>query len=157
MERLRTARTTAFAAIVLLASVAWAGDAREKASSIVAPGMEVENATVETVFEQLREDSVALDPDGEGVNFLFQADEENGTAYKQRTITLDFTNMPLGDVIRYVCMAAGLHYKVEERAIIIADKTLALDKMETRFYPVAPGVFKTRPTNRAKFMKFGDD
>lgn len=55
------------------------------------------------------------------------------------TITMDFDNIPLGEVIRYICQGASLKYKVETHAVIIASQGIAFDEMETRFYPVEAG------------------
>jgi len=61
----------------------------------------------------------------------------------ERTVTMSMNNIPLGEVIRYVCMGAGLKYRVEPSAVIIADKSFPLDDLETRFYSVEAGVFET--------------
>ncbi len=66
----------------------------------------------------------------------------------QRTITLNMNNIPLGEAIRYICLGAGLKYKVESNAVIIADSSVPLDDMETRFYPVEAGVLDAARTRR---------
>lgn len=55
------------------------------------------------------------------------------------TITFSFKNMPLGEVIKYVCQTVNLKYRVDKHAILIA-KTLPLTApTQTRFFNVRPG------------------
>ncbi len=63
-----------------------------------------------------------------------------------KPISLNLNNVPLGAVLRYVCMAANLKFRVENVAIMIADKNEALDEMETRFYPIEANVIETKGT-----------
>ena len=65
---------------------------------------------------------------------------------KELTITMDFDNIPLGEAIRYICQGAGLKYKVETHAVIIASQNIAFDEMETRFYPIEAGFLMQRKT-----------
>ena len=67
---------------------------------------------------------------------------------KEITITMDFDNIPLGEVIRYICQGANLKYKVETHAVIIASQSVAFDEMETRFYPIEAGFLVQRPTRQ---------
>lgn len=67
-------------------------------------------------------------------------------AASEITVTLDFDNIPLEQVIHYICTGSGLKYRVEEHAVIIADPDRALDPTETRIYPVEPGFLTTSGT-----------
>ena len=49
--------------------------------------------------------------------------------------------MPIGEIIRYICIAAGLKYKVDDHAVVIADPRVQIDEMVIRFYPVNSQVF----------------
>jgi hypothetical protein len=62
---------------------------------------------------------------------------EPGATPQEITITLDFDNIPLGELIRYVCQVANLKYKVERFAVVIAGRDVPLDDMETRIYPAS--------------------
>ncbi len=66
------------------------------------------------------------------------------------TITMDFDNIPLGETIRYICQGAGLKYKVETHAIIIASQDIPFDELETRFYPIEAGFLKATATIESK-------
>lgn len=61
-------------------------------------------------------------------------------------VTMDFDNIPLGEAIRYICQGAGLKYKVETHAVIIASQDIPFDELETRFYPVEAGFLQQKLT-----------
>jgi len=58
------------------------------------------------------------------------------------------TNLPLGEVLRYICLGAGLNMRIEEEAVLILHPDVVVETMETRFYSVAAGVFDARRTRR---------
>ncbi len=90
----------------------------------------------------------------ENVEFEDEVEEDAGPESSSRsgselTITMDFDNIPLGEAIRYICQGAGLKYKVETHAVIIASQDIPFDEMETRFYPVEAGFLRQKPTRDA--------
>lgn len=62
------------------------------------------------------------------------------------TVTMEFDNIPLGEAIRYICQGAALHYRVEPHAVIVAHPSIALDKLETRFFSVSPSLLAVKRT-----------
>ena len=54
-------------------------------------------------------------------------------------LTMNLRNIPLKQVIRYVCRAADLQYKIGDYAVIIAERGTDLDRMELRTYGVEAG------------------
>jgi Flp pilus assembly secretin CpaC/tetratricopeptide (TPR) repeat protein len=72
-------------------------------------------------------------------------------------ITMDFDNIPLGEAIRYICNGAGLKYRIEEHAVIIAHPDRALDPMETRIYPVDAGFLDAARSRESTEATFGGD
>jgi general secretion pathway protein D len=74
----------------------------------------------------------------------------------ERTVTLSMTNVPMGEVIRYLCMGTGLKYVVDTNAVVIADKSVPLKDLETRFYSVEAGVIDSAKTRKAKSIKGKD-
>lgn len=66
----------------------------------------------------------------------------------ERTITMDMDNIPLGEAIRYICMGSALKFKIESNAVIIADRSVPIDEMETRFFSVEAGVLDSARTRR---------
>lgn len=61
----------------------------------------------------------------------------------------DFENMPIGEIIRYICISSNLKYKVDPHAVIVADPRVQVDDMVTRFYPVNSQVFSAIQENAA--------
>ena len=85
---------------------------------IVIPSLQAENKPARQVFEMIVAMARHEDPDNVGVNLLYQC----SAAALKRRVTLDVTNLKLGDVLQYVCQACGLEYVVEDFAVIIVDR-----------------------------------
>ncbi|OGV63771.1 MAG: hypothetical protein A3K19_05085 [Lentisphaerae bacterium RIFOXYB12_FULL_65_16] len=132
---------------------ACAGDLLAKLQSIRIEKIDVQDVSVDEVFKQLRATSKELDPDHEGVNFVFKPCANGDTSFRKRNVTISFKRLPLGEVIRYVCLSAGLHYGVEDSAVVVADQSVSLAGMETRFYRVEAGVLDAPRTRKAKPLK----
>ena len=114
----------------------------------VEPEEEAEEEVAEDEFSE--EDFEFEDFDEEvGEEFDEESDEEGEERTNQLTVTMDFDNIPLGEAIRYICQGAGLKYKVETHAIIIASQNIPFDEMETRFYPVEAGFLHQTATREA--------
>jgi type II secretory pathway component GspD/PulD (secretin)/tetratricopeptide (TPR) repeat protein len=78
------------------------------------------------------------------------------TSIGDRPITMTLDNVPLGDVIDYICKLAGLKNKVEEFSVILVDQSVPFENLETRFYNVAAGVFDAKRTRKkADKLDFG--
>lgn len=134
------------------------GDSMErKATRIVVPELDVEDMAVGEVVKWLRRESKRLDPEHVGVNFFLKLDPRHANEITQREVTLSFRRLSIEEIVRYLCMATGLQYRLEANAVVIADTSVALDKMETRFYHLEPGVLDSKKTRKAKFLKFGDE
>lgn len=136
-------------AVLLVPVTVTAADLYVKVNDLMIAEMDVEEMPVAEVFDFLRKESKRLDPDHEGVNFFFKLLVGQRETVMQREVTVSFTNLSLADVIRYVCMAADLNYRIEDRAIVIADVKTPLGKMETRYYRVKAGVFDAKKTRKS--------
>lgn len=78
------------------------------------PQITLEEASPQSVFKLLRQLSKKNDPKGKGINFILK-----GLKKHPYTISLELKDLPLGDVIRYICMTGNLSYKVEDFAVVI--------------------------------------
>jgi hypothetical protein len=125
-----------------------AGDTVEsRAARILIPAIDVEDASPRAVFEFLKEQSKAADPEGKGLNMLFRFAPAGQKIFDEGTITLKLNNVPLSDVVRYVCLATGLLYSYDANALMVFDATTPRP-METRVYRLGVGVVdspRTRP------------
>jgi tetratricopeptide (TPR) repeat protein len=90
--------------------------------------------------DDLAEDTFAEDTTtaGAGEN----GDGEDLNAIPTVTLRL-LTSKSLGQVIHYVCKSAGVRYRIERYAVVVARKNIALDDLETRIYPVEESVLSS--------------
>ena len=101
------------------------------------PAVEYRNARVDEAFESLSDASRAADPDGVGVNIIYRGPE--GEAAPRITLTL--RRISLYDAIRYITEVTGLHYRLDDNAVIITSEEEAPGRrIETRMYPVQPSI-----------------
>lgn len=56
----------------------------------------------------------------------------------QRTVTLSMRKVPVGEVIRYVCMGTGLQYRFEKDGIFILDRSGCLEDLMFQVFTVTP-------------------
>ena len=89
-----------------------------KLRSIVLPTIKFQETAIPDAVRFLRRRSVELDPDGEGVNILLQLPADTSG----RTVTMDMDSIALGEAIRYICMAAGLRFRVEANAVVVTGR-----------------------------------
>jgi len=102
---------------LMFCGTACAQSLENKLNRIIIKKIDVEEAKIKDLFEMIREKSKEADPEGKGVNFVFQ-DVPDGA------VTISLSDVPLSKVIEYVCLAAKLKFKVDTHAVIISkDKT----------------------------------
>ena len=109
-------------AVFLLAAIGTAEPAKEtpsgnlwkKLNSIIIDQVEFEDSEPINILKFLRQRSKDLDPEKKGVNFVFKDLEQHKTL-----VTLKLSNLPLSEVIKYVCLSGDLIYKVEDFAVVI--------------------------------------
>ena len=150
MKRLASICTPVLVGLLLLAGAASAASMQEKAESIMLKKVDLDDVPFDEVVKFLRDQSKQLDPEHVGVNFLVYPPSADSGDYRQRKITLSFSNMTLAEVIHYACMAAGIQYVIEDSAVVIADRHTPLSKLVTKAYKVRPGVFDTPHTRTTK-------
>jgi len=124
--------------VCCFASPLFAADSVRNKLRMTIPKIYFENASLDTVIAGLKDLSQIHDPDREGINIV-HVKPDDGNAAGAPLVTLEFNNIPLGEAIRYICLAAEASYKVEEHAVIIASGGARLNNMETRVYPIAVG------------------
>ena len=118
------------------ALLAKAGSAEDKLKTIILPKVPFRDASIKEVVQYLQERSKALDPANEGVDIQLKLvppaeGEEDG-----RTFSMEFHDMPLVDVVRYLCLAGGLKYRVEGNTIVIADRSIPINPIETQAFDI---------------------
>lgn len=93
---------------------------QQKLDEIILPTVQFRDATIEEAVEYLRVKSRDLDkktasPVFGGVSFILNKDKAAKTS-----ISLDLKDIPLGVALRYCVESAGLKYRVDARAVMIA-------------------------------------
>jgi len=111
-----------------------------KLASIIVPKVQFIDATVEEAVEFLRLRSRDLDmletnPEEKGVNIILKSGAAGDGAQR---ISLDLTNVPLAEALRYITDMAGLKYKVEPFAVVVVPITDVTNDLYTRTFRVPP-------------------
>jgi hypothetical protein len=89
-------------------------------NDIIIPELNYREAKPSDILAFLSDESRRLDPEHVGVGIVFQGDiDETGTE------TLTLRNVPLVDAVKYVCVLAGLSYRIEHNAVIISKGAVA--------------------------------
>jgi len=122
----------------------------DKLESIVIPELKFTDVDIADAVRFLQEQSKALDPEGEGVNFVLKAETtasvdggegDGGNQELLRTLTLDVRDLPLIKVLEFIDQLTGLKYKVEEYAVYIFPETETSDVKVVRSFSVPPTFF----------------
>ncbi|WP_395738244.1 hypothetical protein [Prosthecobacter sp.] len=94
---------------------------QQKLDKIILPTVQFRDATIEEAVEYLRVKSRDLDKTEplvvKGVSFILDKDDSAKTP-----LTLDLRDIPLGVALRYCTEFAGLKYRVDAHAVVIAAK-----------------------------------
>ena len=86
-----------------------------KLNRIIFPRVDFTDTDVSAALKQLEKRSKDYDPDKEGVDINLAMSSETG-----RTITLNLNNMPLDQIIRYLCLMTGLEHRVDGNSIRVS-------------------------------------
>ena len=106
----------------------------KKLQDIIYPGADFEDENVTDVFSQILRRSRELDPEKKGVPIFFPAFKED------KFVTLKVGQMPIGELLRYVCMYSGLKYKVTPLGVEIGGNDL--DDMREQTFTMSSSLYK---------------
>jgi len=112
-----------------------------KLNDIVIPRIEFEDTSLNSVVQYLISESKDNDtsPEKTGIPITLHLNADQMDQIPKITISLD--DIPVGEVIRYICQSTGLKYRVGDRAVIISTEITTV--METRFFKVRGAVIST--------------
>ncbi|MCH9023337.1 MAG: type II and III secretion system protein, partial [Planctomycetes bacterium] len=119
---------------------------QEKLVRIVIPSIECEGARLVDVITFLIQKSQELDvrepdPARKGINIV--VDSGTGPAANDLPVDIKLSNVPLGEVLRYVAARAGLKPKIDSYAVRLVPLSDASDtSMMTKRYQVPPGFIR---------------
>ena len=107
----------------------------KKLQDISYPGADFEDESVSDVFAQIQRRSRELDPEKKGISIYYPQFKDD------KFVTLKMGALPIGELIRYVCMYAGLKYKITHQGIVIGDDTL--DDMRDQTFTMSNTLYDT--------------
>jgi general secretion pathway protein D len=122
----------------------------EKLNKITFPEVNFREAVISDVVSFLSSKSRELDPEKVGINIVLgagvpaAAPGEAATPAPSgvRPVTLSLRNVPMVEVLKYVCSLAYLKYRVEANAVLILPIDAVDATMVTRSYPVNSSTIK---------------
>jgi len=88
---------------------------------IIIPRFDVEEETVAAVLSKLETLSEEHDPDKVGVRIVVRSPRESG----EHTITMNMHNTPVGDLVCYICLGAGLKLSIVKGIAIVESRETA--------------------------------
>jgi general secretion pathway protein D len=95
--------------------------------------IEFSDSDIGSVITLLRARSKDLDPQGEGFNIIVPQAEK----YANKLVTLNLDQIPLYEVIRYICKVTGLSFRIDETdKIITIGSGSDVSDMITRYIPI---------------------
>lgn len=112
-----------------LISSAIAGSPIESKLKIVIPKVKLKDHTVADAVSFVIKMSREQDVDKKGINIVLLKDASASKA----KINLDADNMPVAEIIKYICLQSNMSYKVEAFAVVIGKKGIA-GQLDTKFY-----------------------
>ena len=142
----------------------------KKLNEIIFPEISFREAVISDVVTFLSDESRKLDPEKVGVSIVLGTSTNAptpapvlpppgpavesvpgaapttpvATAGRPGGITLNLRNVPMMDALQYVTTLANMKYRIESSAVLVLPVDAAEPQMDTRSYPVNPGVFGTR-------------
>ena len=120
---------TAFLAVNLTAGdLSLADKLKLKVKSI-----KLNQATFDQAIDTIRRHAKEIDPENRGINIIVQQTKTS----EDKKITLNLTNIPLRDAIKYVCRSAGLSMSANTHVVMIS-KTERL-QIVNKYYRVSSG------------------
>lgn len=138
----------------------------QKLRTVIIPVVDFEDTSVEEAIDFLRQrsmelDTLELDPSRKGVNFVIRKPQVDGGAAPEagaepaegtglalglgsepgaaRIKELRLRNVPLATVLKYICEATRLRYKVDDFAVTIVPATETSEDLVNRTFVVPPG------------------
>lgn len=133
------------------------GNIFTKLENIIIPSLNFKDINIVDAIDFLREQSVALDPSGEGVNIVLKTSTTAGlqddeladdvlTDTDDITFSLNVVNQPLITILDFIRDLTPLKYEVEDFAVFIFPKNETSQELLVRTYSVPPAFFTVTPT-----------
>ena len=96
---------------------------------IIIPQIEFEDADVGTVLDWISSRSLRYDPNKRGIN-INKSFPESSDNWR---VSINMRNIPMSEVIRYICQQTGLKYRIDSDSIFVGP---SIDEMISRRFSV---------------------
>lgn len=106
----------------------------EKLSRIVYPRISFADTDIRAVLNQLEKRSKDYDPEKEGLVI-----NRNLPPDLELNVTLSCTDMPLGEILRYICLMTGLEFRVDRNSVLVSSN--ASSELRTMKWQVGGKIF----------------
>lgn len=116
-------------------------DLLKKLKSIIIKNIEYRDAPIDDVIKNLQNRVKNLDPDGKGINMIVALSEKKTP--DNYIVNLRLTNIPLYNVLDYVCRSSNMHFFIKEKTVVVADRKIAGEGMAIRIFKVKPHMVST--------------
>ena len=113
----------------------------QKLRTLIFPKVDFAGATLDEVVELLRVRSRDLDPQGKGISFVISAPPES----RNKPVSLNLSNVPMEEVLRYVSEMCDVTYKVDEHAVIFLSISERNNALISRSFRVPPDFIQNSP------------
>ena len=118
---------------------------RDKLRTITLPRVEFVGATLAEAVELLRVRSRDLDSEGKGISFVINVPPEA----LSKTISLNLSNVPMEEVLRYVGEMCDVTYKVDDHAVTFVSFSERSSVLVSRAFRVPPDFIQNAPATDA--------
>lgn len=96
-------------------------DQERQLAGLTVPKVQLKDATIGAVFDYLKATAGKLSEGKLSVNFVLKLPEE---VVKTQTITLNMTNAPFTEVVKYVAELANLTVEYQQYAVLVTPKAV---------------------------------
>jgi general secretion pathway protein D len=141
----------------------------DKLENIRIPELKFTEVEVKDALQYIRDQTVALDPEKVGINFVVKTEttqappapvgtEGNATVAEPPRVppvTMDVRDMPVIKVLDIISTFTNLQYKVEEFAVYVFPSNEVSDVLLVRTFSVPPTFFRTRVTTSTDTTALG--
>ena len=97
-------------------------DQEKQLAGLILPQVRFKDATIGMVFDYLKSKASGLTDGKVSVNFVLKLPDE----VKSQTVTLNMTNAPFTEVVKYVAELANLNVQYQQYAVLVTPRTVAV-------------------------------
>jgi Flp pilus assembly secretin CpaC len=116
-------------------------------NEIILPRIFFDDVPVADALIFIRDESVRLDPSGNGINLILKLDPAKAT--EEYNVTLEANNLPLKIAIRDICEDAGVSYEFKKYAVQVSSEAPLENVLITKVFPAEMEDFGTVLINAA--------